>query len=118
MIETVVSENDVSVSWDNPFTTNLTFCVDARSVDSSETVMSKCVYGMKLVFTSLNSDLCEDLSFTVTPTVTVEGVQMNGTSSKPVVGYFRGRRGIPMHVDPINMKGVCFKPIFTTISYP
>ena len=93
VIETLASEYDISVSWNNPFTTDLSFCVDVRSVESSETVVSECVSGTSYVFTSLNSNLCEDLSFTVTPTVTDEGVQKNGTSSNPVVGYFRGRRG-------------------------
>ena len=72
------SRYDISVSWNNPFTTDHSFCVDAKS---SETVVSECVSGTRHVFTSLDSDLCEDLSFTVTPTVTIEGVQKNGTSS-------------------------------------
>ena len=96
-LETIASQYDISVSWNNPFTSDLSFCVDAKPIKSSETVVSECVSGTRYVFTSLDSDLCEDLSFTVTPTVTIEGVQMNGTSSKPVVGYFRGRRGT-MHV--------------------
>ena len=92
-LETMASQYDITVSWNNPFTTDLSFCVGTKLVGSSETVVSECVSGTRYVFTSLDSDLCEDLSFTVTPTVTVEGIQMNGTSSKPVVGYFRGRRG-------------------------
>ena len=92
-LETMASQYGITVSWNNPFTTDLSFCVDAKSAESSETVVSECVSGTRYVFTSLDSHLCEDLSFTVTPTVTVEGVQMNGTSSKPVVGYFHGRRG-------------------------
>ena len=87
------SEYGITVSWNNPFTTDLSFCVDAKLAGTSETVASECVSGTRFVLTSLDSDLCEDLSFTVTPTVRVEGVQMNGTSSKPVAGYFRGRRG-------------------------
>ena len=91
----MASQYDITISWNNPFTTDLSFCVDAKSAGpgSSETVVSECVSGTRYVFTSLDSNLCEDLSFTVTPTVIVEGVQRNGTSSKPVVGYFRGRRG-------------------------
>ena len=92
-LEIMASQYGITVSWNNPFTINLSFCVDAKSVKSSETVRSECVSGARYVFTSLNSHLCEDLSFTVTPTVRVKGVQMNGMSSKPVVGYFRGRRG-------------------------
>ena len=89
----MASQYDITVSWNNPFTTDLSFCVDARLAGSSETVVSECVSGTRHVFTSLDSNLCEDLSFTVTPTVTVEGVWRNGTSSKPVVDYFRGRGG-------------------------
>ena len=95
-LETMVTQYDITVSWNNPFTSDLSFCVDAKPVKSSGNVVSECVSGTRYVFTSLDSDLCEDLSFTVTPTVTVEGVQMNGTSSKPVVGYFHGRRGTIM----------------------
>ena len=89
----MASEYGIRISWSDPFTTDLSFCVDAKLAGTSETVVSECVSGTEFVLTSLNSDLCEDLSFTVTPTVTSEGVQMNGTSSNPVVGYFRGRRG-------------------------
>ena len=91
----MASEYGIAVSWKNPFTTDLSFCVDAKLAGTSETVVSECVSGTRYVFTSLDSDLCEDLLLTVLPTITIEGVQMNGTSSKPVAGYFWGRRGIP-----------------------
>ena len=83
----------ITVYWENLFTTNVTFCVDTQSVGSPETLIaSVCdISGTQYTFTFLESDVCEELSFTITPT---DGV-MNGTTSQPVTNteYFLWRRG-------------------------
>ena len=79
----------ITISWENPFTTDLEFCVDAKSVGSSKAIAMVCVNGTQYTFTSLDSDVCEELSFTVTPTDRMR----NGKASPPVTGYFQ-RRGI------------------------
>ena len=81
---------DITIFWENPFTTNISFYVDVRSVGTSKTVASVHISGTQYTFTSLENDLCEVLSFTITPT----SRGSNGTSSQPVVAYFQGRRGI------------------------
>ena len=94
-----IAEN-ITVSWKNRFTTKPSFCVDARSVGSFETIASVCVNDTQYTFTSLDTDLCEELSFTVTPT---DG-ERNGTSSEPVTDYFKNRKGACVNIMPIISK--------------
>ena len=82
------SVNAITISWEKPFTTDLEFCVDAKSIGSS--IAMVCVDDTQYTFTSLDSDVCEELSFTVTPTDRMR----NGTASPPVTQYFQRRRGI------------------------
>ena len=85
-------EDTITISWvDQPFTTNITFCVDViqmfGSTETSLLVSSKCgLTDTAYTFTSPGHGPCDRYKFTVTPT---DGVD-NGTSSDPVIGYFRG----------------------------
>ena len=87
--------NTITIFWDDqPFTTNITYCVDVTqtfgSTETSLLVSSECgltetVYTYK----SPGHGPCDTFNFTVTPT---DGVD-NGTSSEPVIGHFTQATG-------------------------
>ena len=87
--------NTITISLvDQPFTTNITYCVDIiqtfGSTETSLLVSSECgLTETVYTFTSPGHGPCDTFNFTVTPT---DGVD-NGTSSDPVTGYFTHATG-------------------------
>ena len=87
--------NTITISWvDQPFTTNITYCVDVTqtfgSTETSLLVSSECgLTETVYTFTSPGHGPCDTFNFTVTPT---DGIDSE-TSSEPAIGYFTQARG-------------------------
>ena len=87
--------NTITISWvDQPFTTNITYCVDVTqtfgSTETSQLVSSECgLTETVYTFTFPGHGPCDTFNFAVTPT---DGVD-NGTSNERVTGYFTQATG-------------------------
>ena len=87
--------NTITISWvDQPFTTNVTYCVDVTqtfgSTETSQLVSSECgLTETVYTFISPGHGPCDRYNFTITPT---DGVD-NGRSSEPAIGYFTQATG-------------------------